>query len=332
MEKQKSFSDIEFEGKKKTTRREHFLEKMEAMIPWQKWIGVIEGVYPKGERGRPPMGAEKMLRMYLLQIWFSLSDEVVEDSLYDIQSMRRFVGINLATESVPDATTLLKFRRLLEEHEIAKQLFEELKSELKKSGKMMKEGTIVDATIIEAPSSTKNKSKERDPEMHQTKKGNQWFFGMKVHIGTDVESGLIHSVEATPANVHDIDVAEKLLHGEEKIVYGDSGYTGLEKREEMKEKHPCVECRTARRPGKISRMEEGSEKEQLKAEEHAKSSVRAKVEHPFHIIKDRFKFRKVCYKGIQKNLYRIYMLLASANLIITGMVYPKQQLQGVVCQ
>lgn len=192
MEKQESFSDMEYEGKKKAPRRERFLNKMEAIIPWQKWIGAIEGVYPKGERGRPPMGAEKMLRMYLLQLWFNLSDEAVEDSLYDIQSMRRFVGINLATEAVPDARTLLKFRRLLEEHEIGKQLFSELKSELMRSGLMLKEGTIVDATIFEAPSSTKNEKKERDPEMHQTKKGNQWYFGMKGHIGTDTESGIIH--------------------------------------------------------------------------------------------------------------------------------------------
>jgi IS5 family transposase len=195
---------------------------MATMVPWGKWVAIIEEHYPKGDRGRPPMGAEKMLRMYLLQIWFNLSDELMEDSLYDSQSMRQFVGINLVTEAVPDATTLLKFRHLLEEHGIAKKLFEELKSELIKSGKMMKEGTIVDATIFDAPSSAKNEKKERDPGMHQTKKGNQWYFGMKGHIGTDAESGLVHTGEATPANVHDIVVAEKLLHGEEKAMYGDS--------------------------------------------------------------------------------------------------------------
>ena len=331
MGKQKSFSDIEFEGQKRKTKREQFLDKMEKLIPWARWVKIIEGIYPKGDRGRPPMGAEKMLRMYFLQIWFGLSDEMVEDSLYDSQCMRRFVGISIY-EAVPDATTLLKYRRLLEEHEITKQMFSELKSDLMKSGLMMKEGTIVDATIFEAPSSTKNEKKERDPEMHQAKKGNQWHFGMKGHIGADAESGLVHSIEATPANVHDIVMAEKLLHGEETVLYGDSAFTGVAKREEMKENHPGVDCRTARRPGAINRMEEGPEKEQLKAEEHAKASVRAKVEHPFHIVKVIFKFKKVCYRGIQKNLARLYILFASANLIIAERVYPKLQLQGVVCQ
>jgi transposase, IS5 family len=278
MEKQGSFSDIEYNGKKKTTRRERFLQMMEAMVPWRKWVTIIEGNYPKGDRGRPPIGAEKMLRMYLLQIWFNLSDELMEDSLYDSQSMRQFVGINLLTEVVPDATTLLKFRHVLEEHGIAKRLFDELKSELIKSGKMMKEGTIVDATIFDAASSTKNEKKERDPEMHQTKKGNQWYFGMKGHIGADAESGLVHTVEATPANVHDIVVAEKLLHGEEKVVRGDSAYTGLENRDEMKTAHPDVECQTALRPGTVSRMEDSPEKERLIEEEHAKASIRAKGE------------------------------------------------------
>jgi IS5 family transposase len=331
MEKQGSFSDIEYGGKRKTTKREKFLRLMETMVPWKKWVGIIEGAYPKGERGRPPMGAEKMLRMYLLQTWFNLSDEMMEDSLYDIQPMRQFVGINLMTEPVPDATTLLKFRHLLEEHGIAKKLFDELKTYLIKSGKMMKEGTIVDATIFDAPSSTKNEKKERDPEMHQTKKGNQWHYGMKGHIGVDAESGLVHTVEATPANVHDISVAETLLHGEENVMNGDAGYTGLEKREEMKAAHPNVECLVARRPGTVNRMEDGPEKERLKAEEHAKASVRAKVEHPFHIVKVTFQYKKVRYRGIAKNLARLYLLFACANLILMGRVYPRKPLQGVVC-
>lgn len=332
MEKQSSFSDIEFAGKKKTTKREAFLLKMDGMIPWKKWVAIIEECYPKGERGRPPIGAEKMLRMYLLQLWFSLSDEAIEDSLYDIQPMRQFVGINLLAEGVPDATTLLKFRHLLEQYGIMKRLFDELNHELVKSGKMMKGGTIVDATIIDAPSSTKNEKRERDPDMHQTRKGNQWYFGMKGHIGADAESGLVHTVEATPANKHDVEMAEKLLHGEEKYAQGDSGYLGLERRSEMKEKHPNVECRIARRPSTINRMAEGPEKERVKAEEHEKASVRAKVEHAFHIVKVLFKFKKVCYRGIQKNLARLHMLFACANLLLVERVYPKPQLQGVVCQ
>jgi Transposase and inactivated derivatives, IS5 family len=330
MEKQSSFSDIEYGGKKKTTRKERFLQMMEAMIPWVKWVSIIEGVYPKGERGRPPMGAEKMLRMYLLQIWFNLSDEAMEDSLYDIQSMRQFVGINLMTEVVPDATTLLKFRHLLEERGIAKKLFDELKSELIKSGKMMREGTIVDATILDAPSSTKNERKERDPEMRQTKKGNQWYFGMKGHIGVDSESGLVHTVEATPANVHDVVMAEKLLHGQEKVVRGDSGYIGLGKRPAMETQYPDVECQIARRPGTVSRMADGQEKDMAQKEEYLKASIRAKAEHPFHIVKVTFKYRKVRYRGIAKNLARLYLLFACANLILMTRVY--QRSQGAVCR
>jgi transposase, IS5 family len=331
MEKQGTFSDIEYGGKKKITRREKFLQMMETLVPWKKWVEIIEGFYSKGERGRPPIGAEKMLRMYLLQIWFNLSDEAMEDSLYDIQPMRQFVGINLVTETVPDATTLLRFRHMLEEHGIAKKLFDELKSELIKSGKMMKEGTIVDATIFDAPSSTKNEKKERDPEMRQTKKGNQWYFGMKGHIGVDEESGLVHTLEATSANVHDIKMAEKLLHGDEKTARGDSGYVGLEKREEMRTRLPNVECIMARKPGTVRRMEDGPEKERILSEEHDKASIRAKVEHPFHIVKVTFKYRKARYRGIEKNLARLYLLFACANMILMTRVYPKAPSRGVVC-
>ena len=331
MDRQPSFSDIEYSGKKKTTRREAFLNKMNRLIPWTKWVGIIERYYPKGERGRPPIGAEKMLRMYLLQIWFNLSDEAIEDSLYDIQSMRQFVGINLLAEDVPDATTLLKFRHLLESNGIARQLFSDLGQELVRSGKMVRGGTIVDATIFDAPSSTKNEKQERDPEMHQTKKGNQWYFGMKGHIGVDADSGLVHTVEATAANVHDIVVAEALLHGEETDVYGDSGYTGLEERDEMKENHPKAKCHTARRPSSVKRMLDGSEREQAQAEEHAKASIRAKVEHAFHIVKVVFGYRKVRYRGLSKNLSRLHMMFACANLLLTERVYPRRPLTGVVC-
>jgi IS5 family transposase len=332
MDRQPSFSDIEFAGKKKMTRREAFLKKMEALIPWVKWVKIIEGIYPKGERGRPPIGAEKMLRMYLLQIWFNLSDEGIEDALYDIQSMRQFVGINLLTEDVPDATTLLKFRHLLESNGIARQVFNDLGQELVRSGQMVRGGTIVDATIFDAPSSTKNEKKERDPEMHQTRKGNQWYFGMKGHIGVDADSGLVHTVEATAANVHDVVMAESLLHGEETDVYGDSGYTGLEARDEMKENHPGVKCHTARRPSAVNRMADGPEKERAKAEEHAKASVRAKVEHAFHIVKNRFSYRKVRYRGLSKNLSRLHMLFACANLLLAERAYPPRLLTGAVCQ
>jgi IS5 family transposase len=232
--KQTSFASLEYAGKKRQTRREKFLGEMERVVPWSALCGLIEPHYPRSGRvGRPPIGVERMLRMYFLQQWYSLSDEGLEDALYDSQAMREFVGVDLSREQVPDATTLLKFRRLLEQHELTKAIFEKVNAHLVERGLLMREGTLVDATIIAAPSSTKNQEGERDPEMHQTKKGQQYYFGMKAHIGVDADSGLVHSVHVTSANESDVANTHALLHGQERRVHGDSGYTGVAKREEI---------------------------------------------------------------------------------------------------
>jgi IS5 family transposase len=231
--KQRSFASAEFALKKKTTRREKFLADMERVVPWQRLTAVIEPLYPSSGRvGRQPVGVAKMLRMYLLQQWYGLADEALEDAIYDSQALREFVGIDLPLESVPDATTLLKFRRLLLDNDLTKALFEEINAHLAQQGLLMRAGTIVDATIIAAPSSTKNASGQRDPEMHQAKKGNQWHHGMKAHIGVDAESGLVHSLVSTAANVNDVTQAGALLHGQEADAFGDAGYRGVDKREE----------------------------------------------------------------------------------------------------
>jgi IS5 family transposase len=219
---QQTFSDMEYSGRKRVTKREEFLNIMNEIIPWDEWVKYIEPHYPTGKRGRPPKGIEKMLRMYLLQSWFNLSDEGLEDAIYDSYAMRTFMGINFFEEQVPDATTLLKFRHLIEEHKIAEQLFRAINYVIEQSGYMMRGGTIVDATIINAPSSTKNADKKRDPEMHQTKKGNEWRFGMKCHIGADAGSGFVHTIEVTSANEHDITVASKLIRDDDDVVYGDA--------------------------------------------------------------------------------------------------------------
>lgn len=316
MRKQQSFTDIEYSNRKRKTKREEFLDIMDEIIPWGEWVDFIKPQYPDGKRGRPPKGIEVMLRMYLLQIWFSLSDEGLEDSICDSYAMRKFMGINFAEEQVPDATTLLHFRHLIEGNEIAKKLFSAINYVLEQGGCMMRGGTIVDATIISAPKSTKNASGKRDPEMHQTKKGGEWYFGMKCHVGVDAGTGYIHSLEATSANVHDITQASKLIRDDDEVLYGDSGYIGIEKREEIKN-HPNksqIKYRINRRPGKIRAMKNGYAKSFEKQLERRKSSVRSKVEYVFHIIKDKFGFRKATYRGIAKNLNRLYMLACSANL------------------
>ena len=231
--KQETFTDIEYSYRKKKTKREEFLEIMEEIIPWDEWVGVIEPYYPKGKRGRPPMGIEKMLRMYLLQIWFNLSDPATEDAIYDSYAMRKFTGIDFMTETVPDETTLCKFRHLLETNGLNKLFFDAINRVMLQTGHLMKGGTIVDATIINAPSSTKNAEKKRDPEMHQTKKGNEWKFGMKCHIGVDAGSGLVHTMTVTAANTHDITQTVALIREDDEVVYGDAGYLGIQKRPEI---------------------------------------------------------------------------------------------------
>jgi transposase, IS5 family len=316
MTHQPSFSQAEFANKKKITRREKFLARMEAVIPWGKLLAVIEPFYPKGERGRPPVGLERMLRVYFLQQWYGLADEALEDALYDSQALRGFARIDLAAEGVPDATTLLKFRRLLETHDLCKGLFTAINADLTARGLLLREGTLVDATLIAAPPSTKNHEKQRDPEMHQTRKGQQWYFGMKAHIGADRDSKLVHTVVVTAANVADITKTAELLHGQEKQVHADAGYTGVEKREEIVALERKIDWQIARKRGQIKAMKEGTEKETLKAVEKAKAAVRAFVEHPFHLLKNIFKHRKVRYRGLAKNGHQLYTLFGLANVII----------------
>jgi IS5 family transposase len=316
MKQQMSFAQSEYAGKKKVTRRERFLGEMERVVPWARLCGVIEPHYPKGERGRPPIGVARMLRIYFLQQWYALADEALEDALYDSQAMRTFAGIDLSADPVPDATTLLKFRHLLEAHDLASRILAEVGALLSERKLLMREGTIVDATIIAAPSSTKNAAKERDPEMHQTKKGNQWHFGMKAHIGADAQSGLVHTVTGTAANVADIAQTHALLHGEEKNVHADAGYQGVEKREELIAQAKEVQWYVAAKRGKVKAMAEGRLKQLTQAFEKAKAQVRARVEHPFHIIKNLFKHRKTRYRGLAKNTAQLHTLFALANLLI----------------
>ena len=309
MTHQPSFAQAEFADKKKLTRREKFLARMEEVIPWAKLLAVIEPHYPKGERGRPPIGLERMLRIYFLQQWYGLADEALEDALYDSQALRHFARIDLSAEGVPDATTL-------ETHDLCKGLFTAINADLAARGLLLREGTLVDATLIAAPPSTKNQNKERDPQMHQTKKGNQWYFGMKAHISADRDSTLVHTVVVSAANVADITKTSELLHGEEQQVHGDAGYTGVEKRAEIVALERKIDWQIACKRGAIKAMVEGVEKEVRKAVEKAKASVRAFVEHPFHIVKNLFRHRKVRYRGLAKNGHQLYTLFGLANVVI----------------
>ena len=318
--KQETFTDIEYSFRKKRTKREEFLEIMDEIIPWDEWVGVIEPYYPKGKRGRPPMGIEKMLRMYLLQIWFNLSDPATEDAIYDSYAMRRFTGIDFVKESVPDETTLCKFRHLLEEHGLNKLFFDAITRVMVQTGHMMKGGTIVDATIIDAPSSTKNADKARDPEMHQTRKGNEWRFGMKCHVGVDAGSGLVHTMTVTAANRHDITQAASLIREDDEVVYGDSGYLGIQKRPEIKENEHLagIDFRIARRPKSLPQVSDNAF-DWERYIEHRKASVRCKVEHIFRIIKCQFGYKKVRYRGLRKNENRLYAMFSCANLYSLAM-------------
>ena len=316
MTHQTSFSQAEFADKKKITRREKFLARMEEVIPWARLLAVIEPHYPKGERGRPPIGLERMLRVYFLQQWYGLADEALEDTLYDSQALRAFARIDLADDGVPDATTLLKFRRLLETHDLCKGLFSAINADLATRGLLLRAGPLVDATLIAAPPSTKNQAKARDPEMHQTKKGNQWYFGMKAHIGADRDSTLVHTMVVTAANVADVTQAAELLHGEETQVHADAGYAGVEKRAEIVALERTIDWQIACKRGLIKVLAEGAEKEARKAVEKAKAAVRAFVEHPFHIVKNLFRHRKVRFRGLAKNGHQLYTLFGLANVVM----------------
>jgi IS5 family transposase len=318
--KQLGFGDYEQSTAKKQTKREKFLAEMEQVVPWQPLIDLIESFHPKkgSKGGRPPFPLETMLRIHLMQHWYSLSDPAMEDALIEVPTMRRFAGIDLISERIPDETTILAFRHLLEKHELGQQIFETVKAHLKARGMAMKQGTIIDATLIAAPSSTKNKQGERDPEMHQTKKGNQWYFGMKLHIGVDAASGLIHSVQTTSANVHDLTPAPELLHGEETLVYADAGYQGIDKRQEMEGKP--IEFRVAMRPGKRRVLPETSDGRLLDLIETAKAHIRAKVEHPFRVIKQQFGFQKTRLRGMAKNHCKVHVIAALTNLYLARRV------------
>ena len=306
---QPTFSELEFQGKKRKTRRELFLERMDGLIPWQRLEERIRPVYPKAGKGRQPYPLAVMLRIHCVQLFYNLSDLGMEDLLYEAESVRRFVGLNLS-EALPDETTILNFRHLLERHSLGEGLLQEINAHLESQGLRLREGTIVDASIIEAPSSTKNRAGERDPEMHQTKKGNQWYFGMKVHIGVDAETGLVHSMSATAANVHDVSEAHNLLHGGETMVWCDAGYQGVHKRAENLGLE--VDWQVAMRPGKRRKLEPGSEEAVAEKE---KASVRAKVEHPFLKVKRIFDYGKVRYRGLAKNTQRLALLLGLGNLM-----------------
>ena len=289
---------------------------MDATIPWAAWVGLIEPHYyvdAPGKRGRKAKPVETMLRMYLLQVWFSLSDEGVEDAIYDSYAMRRFMGLDFAVEQVPDATTLLHFRHLLEKHQLGEKLFASQNEIFEAQGWIMRGGSIVDATIIAAPSSTKNATGTRDPAMRQTKKGNQWYFGMKAHIGADAGTGYVHSVAVTAASVHDLEEVTNLVRDDDEVAYTDAGYQGVDKRPEVTEDEhlATLEWRVAARKGQLRTMT-GPDR----AIESRKASARAKVEHPFLIVKRDFGFTKTRYRGLAKNRNHLHMLFASANWLM----------------
>jgi transposase, IS5 family len=298
-----------FEKFGKTTRRAQFLSDMDRILPWPELVAVVEPVYPKVSElgGRPPMPLERMLRIYFLQLWFNLSDPAVEEALYDSVAMRSFAGIDLGAEAAPDETTVCKFRHLLEKHKLGKRLLVAVNEYLRRNGIKIANGTIVDATIISAPSSTKNKDGERDPEMHQTAKGQQWYFGMKAHLGVDSKTKLIHTVLASAANVADVEALPYLLHGRETRVWGDQAYTG---------RTATIRARAPRARDFTNRKHRGRGwiNEVAKAKNRIKSKVRAKVEHVIGVIKRIFGFQKVRYRGLAKNLHRLEAMAALTNI------------------
>ncbi|WP_347506793.1 IS5 family transposase [Pseudomonas anguilliseptica] len=309
--KQMTFADAEYAGKRKQTRKELFLIEMDQVVPWKGLIALIEPHYPKGEGGRPAYPLMTMLRVHLMQNWFGYSDPAMEEALYETTILRQFAGLSL--ERIPDETTILNFRRLLEKHELAAGILAVINGYLGDRGLSLRQGTIVDATLINAPSSTKNKDGKRDPEMHQTKKGNQYYFGMKAHIGVDDESGLVHSVVGTAANVADVTQVDKLLHGKENMVGADAGYTGVEKRPEHEGRE--VIWQIAARRSTYNTLSKRSALYKAKRKiEKAKAQVRAKVEHPFRVIKRQFGYVKTRFRGLAKNTAQLVTLFALSNL------------------
>ncbi|WDK33431.1 IS5 family transposase [Xanthomonas campestris] len=309
---QLTFGDAEGLGKRKQTRREIFLAEMEQVVPWQQLLGLIAPHYPvSGRPGRQPYALATMLRIHLLQQWCALSDPAMEEALHEIPTLRRFAQLG-GLDNVPDETTILNFRRLLETHGLAARMLEAVNAHLARKGQSLRSGTIVDATLIAAPSSTKNADHARDPEMRQTKKGNQWYFGMKAHIGVDEFSGLVHHVHCTAANVADVTVTHALLHGKEDSVFGDSGYTGADKREELQDCEAAFFIAAKR--SVLQAIGNKRERAREQRWEHFKASVRAKVEHPFRVIKRQFGYTKVRYRGLAKNTAQVLTLFALSNL------------------
>ncbi|WDJ44075.1 IS5 family transposase [Xanthomonas campestris] len=299
-------------GQRKQTRREIFLAEMEQVVPWQQLLGLVAPHYPvSGRPGRQPYALATMLRIHLLQQWYALSDPAMEEALHEIPTLRRFAQLG-GLDNVPDETTILNFRRLLETHGLAARMLEAVNAHLARKGQSLRSGTIVDATLIAAPSSTKNADHARDPEMHQTKKGNQWYFGMKAHIGVDEFSGLVHHVHCTAANVADVTVTHTLLHGKEDSVFGDSGYTGADKREELQDCEAAFFIAAKR--SVLQAIGNKRERAREQRWEHFKASVRAKVEHPFRVIKRQFGYTKVRYRGLAKNTAQVLTLFALSNL------------------
>ncbi|MDR1163272.1 MAG: IS5 family transposase [Candidatus Accumulibacter sp.] len=308
--KQTTFASLAYTEKKKQTRRERFLSEMEKVVPWSALLGVIEPYYPKtGRRGRQPMPLETMLRIYFLQQWYALSDPAMEDALYEIESMRRFAGLELCEDALPDETTILKFRHLLERHELTGQMLQVINATLEERGLLLKGGTMVDATIVAAASSTKNRARQRDPEMHSTKKGQLWYFGMKIHVGADVNSGLVHTAKVTAANVSDISQLPELVREDDRAIFGDKGYVKNEYK------------RNARRVGVFWGVAlKATKKYPLtkanKRFNHKMSSIRARVEHIFRVIKRQFGYTKARYKGIMKNATQVFSLIGLTNLYL----------------
>lgn len=309
--KQMTFADAEYAGKRKQTRKELFLIEMDRVVPWKGLIALIEPHYPKGEGGRPAYPLMAMLRVHLMQNWFGYSDPAMEEALYETTILRQFAGLSL--QRIPDETTILNFRRVLEKNELAAGILAVINGYLGDRGLSLRQGTIVDATLINAPSSTKNKEGKRDPDMHQTKKGQQYYFGMKAHIGVDADSGLVHSVVGTAANVSDISQVDQLLHGEENMVGADAGYTGVEKRPEHEGRK--VIWQVAARRSTYKKLDKNSVLYKAKRKvEKAKAQVRAKVEHPFRVIKRQFGYTKVRFRGLMKNTAQLVTLFALSNL------------------
>jgi len=296
----------------KSTRKREFLGEMERVVPWKVLVQIVEPHWPKSKTGRPPFSIESMLRIHYMQQWFGLSDPAMEEALHDVPLYLDFSGLSSGPGRIPDETTILRFRHLLEKHDLAVDMLCVVNDLLQNKGLLLKTGTAVDATLIAAPSSTKNSSGERDPEMKQSKKGNQWYFGMKAHIGVDAESGLVHTVQGTSGNVNDVVVANSLLHGKESVVFADSGYRGTHKRPDAK---PGVSWQIARRPSSRRPFENSGKLGQIIDEiEHLKASVRAKVEHAFRVIKRQFGHTKVRYRGLAKNTAQLHTLFALTNL------------------